>query len=72
MTKKEAFDKIEQLKDGEHCYFNMPQGGGALCHRCNGMYLLFKIPLYGGEEQYFGTYYEHEFNDLIGVAFSWT
>lgn len=71
-TKKEAIEKIEALKDQEHCYFNMFQGGGAVCYKCNGMYLLFEIPLYGGIEQYENTYFEGQINDLVNKALSWT
>ena len=71
-TEKQAIEKIEKLKDGEHCYFNMFQDGGAVCHKCNGMYLLFGIPLYGGKEVYSGTYFENQLNDLVHEAYSWT
>jgi len=71
-TQKQARDKIEKLKDGEHCYFNIFQSGGAVCYKCNGMYLLFEVPLYGGEEIYENTYFENELNDLINTAYSWT
>ena len=71
-SKKDAIEKIEALKNGEHCYFNMFQDGGSVCYKCNGMYLLFGIPLYGGVEQYENTYFENQLNDLIDTAFSWT
>ena len=65
-------DKIEHLKDGGHCYFNMFQDGGAKCCKSNGMYLLFSIPLYGGKEVYQGTYFENQLHDLVHEAYSWT
>jgi len=71
-TVKQAYEKIEKLKDGEHCYFNMLEGGGFVCYKCNGMYLLFEIPLYGGVERYEGTYFENQLNDLVNYAFSLT
>jgi len=71
-TKKEAINKIESLKDGEHTYFNMFQDGGAVCYKCNGMYLLFEITLYGVNEHYEGTYFENQLNDLVNTAYSWT
>ena len=71
-SKSEALQKIETLKDGDHCYFNMFQDGGAVCYKCNGMYLLFEIPLYGGEEQYEKTYFEEQLSEMIDLAFSWT
>jgi len=71
LNRKELFDKISSLKDGEHVYFNMFQDGGAVCYKCNGMYLLFEITLYGVNEYYEGTYFENQINDLIAKAFSW-
>jgi len=71
-TEKNAIEKIEALRNGEHCYFNMFQGGGAVCYKCNYVYLLFEIPLYGGAEQYAGTYFENQLTDLVNEAFSWT
>jgi len=71
-SEKQAIEKIEGLKDGEHCYFNMFQEGGAVCYKCNGMYLLFEVPLYGGEEGYENTYFENQITDLVKIAFSWT
>ena len=70
--KKQVFEKIDNLKDGENLYFNMSEGGGAVCHKCNGMYLLFEIPLYGGAEQYEGTYFDNQISDLMALAYSWT
>lgn len=71
-TKQSAFDKITNLEDGEHCYFNMFQDGGAVCYKCNGMFLLFEITQYGINEMYENTYFENQVNELINTAFSWT
>ena len=71
-TKKQAYEAIAKLKDGEHCCFNMFQEGGAACYKCNGMYLLFEIPIYGGKEVYEQSYFENQLNDLIEKAYSWT
>lgn len=49
-TKQQACEKIVNLKDGEHCHFNMFEGGGSVCYKCNGMYLLFEITLYAGNK----------------------
>lgn len=64
--------KIRALPAGDHCYFNMFQDGGAVCYECNYMYLLFEVPLYGGEERYEGTYCENRIGELIEKAYSWT
>lgn len=71
-TKEQAYDKITLLKDGEHCYFNMFQDGGAVCYKCNGMYLLFEITLYGVNEFYEATYSKDQISALVEKAFSWT
>ena len=71
-TKKQIYELLEQLKDGEKMYFNMFEDGGALCYKCNGMYLLFEIPQYGGEERYVNTYFENQLIDLINCAYKWT
>lgn len=71
-TEKESLKKIKALKDGEHCYINMFQDGGAACYKCNGMYLLFEITQYGVNEHYEATYYESQLNELVSTAYSWT
>ena len=69
---KKDTQKVEDLKNGEMSYINVFQEGGASVYRCNDMYLLFSIPLYGGAECYEGTYYENQINDLVNEAYSWT
>ena len=68
---QETHEKIKSLKSGQKHYFNMFQDGGAACYECNGMYLLFEIPLYGGHEHYEGTYSQKKIGDLIDKAYSW-
>jgi len=71
--KQEAIDKIKQLKaDGERHYFNMFQDGGAVVYFCNGFYLLFEVPLFGGKEGYHATYGAEEIESMVDEAFSWT
>lgn len=70
-SKKQSLEKVEPLKDGEHCYFNMLQDGGAVCYKCNGMYLLFEITQYGINEIYEFTYFENQLNEMIDKAYSW-
>lgn len=72
VNQNKDLDNIKKLKDGERCYFNMFQDGGAVCYRCNGMYVLFSIPLYGGEEAYEKTFYEEQINEMIELAYTWT
>jgi len=72
INEEKQVEELKKLKNGEHCYFDMFMEGGACCHKCNGMYLLFGVPLYGGKEGYVGTYYESQLNDLVNEAYSWT
>lgn len=68
-TEKEIVKSLSALnKDGECHYFNMFQDGGAVCYHCNGVYLLFDIPLYGGEESYVGTYFKKQLPKLVSDA----
>lgn len=71
-SKDEIIDKLTILKDNEHLYFNMFQDGGAVCYKCNGMYLLFEISQYGINEYYEGTYSINELDKLVDKAFSFT
>ena len=64
-------DEIANMKDGESHYFNMFQGGGAACYLCNGVYILFEVPLYGGTEDYMATFLWNEITDMIQEAKSW-
>ena len=68
-TQEQAIKGIENLrKDGDSCYFNMFQDGGAVCYLCNGMYLLFEVPLYGGAEVYEATYFENQLPYRLGMC----
>ena len=71
-TPEDATKEVDALKDGQHCYINMFQDGGASIYRCNGMLLIFEIPLYGGKEQYMETAHHTESKRLVDMAFSWT
>ena len=69
-SKTEIIEKLLTLKDNEHMHFNMFQGGGSVCHKCNGMYLLFEISQYGINEYYEGTYSVSELDKLVDKALS--
>lgn len=58
--------------DGEYYYFNMFQDGGSVCYYCNGYFLLFSVPLHGGEEGYEGTYHHTEIEKMVDEALSWS
>lgn len=69
---EEDRETIACMGDGESHYFNMFQDGGAVCYLCNGIYLLFEVPLYGGTEDYRATFQWNEIDELIKEASSWT
>lgn len=63
---------IRDTPEGVQYFFNMVNDGGAMVVKCVNMYLLFEIPLYGGQPQYYSTYGEHEIDKLVRQAESWT
>lgn len=62
--------EIKRLDKGEQqgYYFNMFQDGGFVVYRCQNMFILFEIPLYGGNEHYVKTYSESQIHQLLDEA----
>jgi hypothetical protein len=73
MTKDEAIQKLLNQRDLTKTYLNWFEEGGAEIVRVNyDWWVLFEIPQYGGEPQYFNTYHKSELDKLVTEAFSWT
>ena len=53
MSEKE---KIKNMKEGDTIFVNMFQDGGVQIHKYNYEYLLYEIPLYGGNPRFFGIF----------------
>ena len=65
-------EKINNLEHGESVCLNMFEEGGAEVYRVYNVFVLFEIPSYGGEPQYFGTYYKQSIPAMIEKYMSWT
>lgn len=64
---------LESMRDKDELFFNMFQDGGAQVYCVNyDWYVLFEIPLYGGEPMYSGIFYKNELEKLVDLALSWT
>lgn len=48
------------------------EGGGAEVHRIHDIWVLFEIPLFGGEPQYAGTFRESELPKMLSIISTWT
>lgn len=58
------------MKEGEHIYYKMFQDGGGHIYYINFHYILFEIPLYGGDERFIGCY--KTLNEAKQVVDTWT
>lgn len=65
-------EKIQKLKNGK-CYV-VPESdyGKAEVWRINNLYILFSIPMYGGEPQYEGAYGLHKIDEMITSINGWS
>lgn len=48
------------------------EGGGGLVYRLWDVYVMFEVPQYGGEAFHAGTFHEHQIDELLNLAYSWT
>lgn len=72
MTKQAAFEKITALKPGEKAYINWMEESGGVVHRREDGFELYYVPLYGGDEQFEGSFSLTSVDAIIAQAYSWT
>lgn len=71
--RQQYINDIKSMKvDGQKYEFNFHQDGGAVAYHCNGMFLLFEVPLYGGKEGFIDVYCRGHIEKLVDEALSWT
>ena len=69
-NRQEDIDNILNMKDGETCEFNMFQDGGSSVTKISSeFYELSEIPLYGGNPQYYGTFYAWDVDKMVDVIY---
>ena len=75
MDKRQKYiDYIKTMReDGQRYEFNFFHEGGAVVYYCNGMYLLFEAPLYGGVGEIFeDIFHARDVEKMVDLALSWT
>jgi len=70
---EQLLSRIENMNIAQELEFNMCNDGGAMVERtAENCWVLYEIPLYGGEPQAEGHYESHQLEDMIETALSWT
>lgn len=64
--------EIEKLNSGESYVIPESDYGKAEVWRLNNMYILFSIPMYGGEPTFEGCFGTHRLDDLLSKVYYWT
>lgn len=72
ISKDKDLEQIQLMKPTQWRYINWHEEGGGEVQRVHDVYVLFEIPSYGGEPQYFGTFNKNELSKMVDVAHSWT
>jgi hypothetical protein len=62
--------RISNLTHADYEYFSLGECSGAEIYRLNDIYVLFEIPLYGGEPRYSGVY--NTVKQAVDEIMSWT
>lgn len=65
-------EEILNLKSGECWVWPESDYGKAEIWNINGIYLLFEIPIFGGEPMFDDYYYKESIDALIAIVESWT
>ena len=69
-NRQEDIEKLLSMKIGDAIYLNMFQGGGSCVFRETvDNWMLFEIPLYGGNDQYYGDFSKDKLDDLVRTVY---
>ena len=69
MTDKE---KILMMQEGDNLILNMIEGGGVQIYMYNHEYLLYEIPIYGGQPIFYDIYNYADVDKMISEYKTWT
>lgn len=72
MNREGDYKLVKELAEGDTVYIFWCEGGGGQVFRTETSYLLYEIPLYGGEEIFVAEYALSKYKDLVDEAWSWT
>lgn len=72
-NKEEDKQKLLKMPDMTYAYINWFSDGGGQVARVNfDYYVLFEVPMYGGEPRYTDIYHISKIDELLDLAYSWT
>ena len=71
MTENPQYE-IVKLNHGECWTWDLGEESGAEIWKINDAYILFEIPMYGGEPRFIDVYPFQRIDDLINMVESWT
>lgn len=69
-NREEDVNALLNLELGGELYLNMFQGGGSYVFReAENIFCFYEIPLYGGQERYYGDYSKDDLAELVRIAY---
>jgi len=68
---EKTLEEIRKLKSGERYIVPEADYGKAEIWRINGRFILFEIPMFGGEPQFWNHYSLHEAHKVVKAIESW-
>ena len=69
---KEDLFLIAELKNGENYIISLGEESGAEIWKINSIFILFEIPMYGGNPVYSDTYPLYRLEEMVKKVYSWT
>ena len=63
--------ELEKLRHGEHYTAPQSDHGKAEIYRLHDRYILFEIPMFGGQPQYAGTFHINQIDKIITIIDNW-
>lgn len=68
---EDTLDKLQHLDQYEEFNLNWSEEGGATIIRVWDIYILFEVPVYGGEPNYIDSYHFNNLEELIEEVGLW-
>ncbi len=65
-------EKLKRLNSGDECTLMWCDGGGAMVHKAQDVYVLFEVPQYGGQQRFEEVYIEGDEGRLLDLVYTWT
>lgn len=72
MSRKTDLDKLLNMQEGHTVYVNWHEESGGEVVKTSDSFILFSVPLYGGESRFENHYSLDSANALLDEVYSWT